>query len=372
MKVLITGGAGFVGSHTADLLLKQGYQVRVLDNLDPQVHGEQAEIPTYLDKRIEFQYGDVRDRQKLKTALNGVQAVIHLAAAVGVGQSMYEIYRYVDYNSLGGAMLLNILANEEHTIQKMVVASSMSVYGEGEYRCNQCGPVYPKLRLFEQLEARQWEMLCPHCGALAAPVPTSEAKPLFPTSVYAITKRDHEEMFLTVGQSYRIPTVALRYFNIYGSRQALSNPYTGVAAIFSSRLLNHNPPVVFEDGLQSRDFTHVSDIAQANLLALEKETASYQVFNIGTGRPLTILDAGNILCEQLDPQQKPVVLNQFRAGDIRHCYADIRQAREKLGYAPRVKFEDGIGELVAWVQEQQANDQVAKATEQLTQRKLVR
>jgi dTDP-L-rhamnose 4-epimerase len=372
MRVLITGGAGFVGSHTADALLKKGYQVRVLDNLSQQVHGENARLPPYLDTRIEFFHGDVRNRDKLQQAINGVTAIIHLAAAVGVGQSMYEIHKYVDNNSLGGAVLLDYLANAEHDVKKVVVASSMSVYGEGQYECSQCGLVYPKLRSTAQLEQRDWEMHCPHCDNPVTTMPTSEEKPLFPTSIYAITKRDHEEMFLTVGQAYRIPTVALRYFNIYGSRQALSNPYTGVAAIFSSRLLNHNPPVVFEDGQQSRDFTHVSDIVRANLLALTKDEANYEVFNIGTGRQLTILDAANILSNKLDHNQRPVILNQFRAGDIRHCYADIQKARQKLGYAPQVTFEDGIDELVEWVKTQQAEDQVQKANKQLEQRKLVR
>jgi dTDP-L-rhamnose 4-epimerase len=372
MKVLVTGGAGFVGSHTADALLAKGHEVRVFDSLEPQVHGENPTIPAYLNPEVEFIWGDVRDRDALKKAVAGVDAIFHLAAAVGVGQSMYEVYKYVEVNSLGGAVLLDILANDKHKVQKVVVASSMSIYGEGQYRCVNCGIVYPKLRSEAQLEEQKWEMRCPHCDGVAIPMPTGEDKPLFPTSIYAISKRDHEEMFLTVGWTYGIPTVALRYFNIYGPRQALSNPYTGVAAIFSSRLLNHNPPLVFEDGLQSRDFIHVSDIVQASMLALEKEEANYEVFNVGTGRQLTILDMGNILCEELDPEQKPVILNQYRAGDIRHCYADISRIREKLGFAPKVAFEDGINGLVDWVRTQQADDLVEKAKAQLLERRLVK
>jgi len=372
MKILVTGGAGFVGSHTVDALLSKGHQVRVFDNLDPQVHGENPNIPDYLAIEAEFVLGDVRNRDALQRAVADVDAVFHLAAAVGVGQSMYQILKYVEVNSLGGAVLLDILANTKHQVQKVVVASSMSIYGEGQYHCQNCGAVYPKLRSQAQLEERQWEIRCPHCGRTADPMPTNEDKPLYPTSIYAISKRDHEEMFLTVGRAYNIPTVALRYFNIYGSRQALSNPYTGVAAIFSSRLLNNKPPLVFEDGLQSRDFIHVSDIVQANMLALEKPEANYQVFNVGTGRQLTILDVGNILGHKLAPQQKPVILSQFRAGDIRHCYSDISKISQKLNFNPQVDFEDGMDELISWVGTQRAQDLVEKAQAQLIERKLVK
>jgi dTDP-L-rhamnose 4-epimerase len=353
MKVLITGGAGFVGSHTADALIEGGHAVRVFDNLDPQVHGENPSIPEYLNPKAEFVRGDVRDREALKRSIKGIDAIYHLAAAVGVGQSMYEVQKYVDINSLGGAILLDILANEEHNVKKVIVASSMSIYGEGQYQCQDHGNVYPTLRLSDQLEARDWEMHCPNCSRVVSPMPTGEGKPLFPTSIYAVTKRDHEEMFLTIGRAYHIPTVALRYFNIYGSRQALSNPYTGVAAIFSSRLLNHNSPIVFEDGLQSRDFIHVSDIVQANMLALEKDEANYEVFNVGTGRQLTIL-------------------GQFREGDIRHCYADISKIQSRLGFTPEVAFEDGMDELVNWVATQQASDLVENARAQLAKRNLVK
>jgi dTDP-L-rhamnose 4-epimerase len=372
MKVLITGGAGFIGSHTADALLESGYAVRVFDNLDPQVHGHNPMVPEYLNPEVEFIRGDVRDREALKAALEGIDAIFHLAAAVGVGQSMYEVQKYVEINSLGGAVLLDILANEEHNVSKVVVASSMSIYGEGQYQCRDHGVVYPTLRLSDQLEIRDWEMHCPNCSRVVSPMPTVESKPLFPTSIYAITKRDHEEMFLTVGRAYNIPTVALRYFNIYGSRQALSNPYTGVAAIFSSRLLNHNSPIVFEDGLQSRDFIHVSDIVQANLLALEMDEANYEVFNVGTGRNLSITDMGTILIERLAPDLELTVLGQFREGDIRHCYADISKIQTELGFVPHVAFEDGVDELVSWVATQQASDLVDTAKAQLAKRNLVK
>jgi dTDP-L-rhamnose 4-epimerase len=372
MNILITGGAGFVGSHTADALLARGHAVRVFDNLDPQVHGEEQEVPHYINREVEFIHGDVRDRGALKEALIGMNAVYHLAAAVGVGQSMYAVQKYVEVNSLGGAVLLDILANEDHTVEKLIVASSMSIYGEGQYCCPDCGIVYPKLRSAVQLERKDWEMHCPDCGSILDPMPTSEEKPLFPTSVYAITKRDHEEMFITIGRAYNIPTVALRYFNIYGSRQALSNPYTGVAAIFSSRLLNHQAPIVFEDGLQSRDFIHVSDIVQANMLSLERDEANYEVFNVGTGRKLTINDMGNVLIDNLAPDIGLSILGKFREGDIRHCYADISKIQSRLGFEPKVAFEDGISELVRWVSTQQADDFVEQARDQLSTRHLVK
>lgn len=371
MKILVTGGAGFVGSHTVDALLQKGHDVRVYDNLAPQVHGENAGIPSYLSKEVEFIQGDVRDRETFKHAVEGMDAIYHLAAAVGVAQSMYEVVDYVSTNSLGGAVLLDILIKEKNNVQKVIVASSMSIYGEGQYLCATCGVVFPKLRSNAQLEQRDWEMRCPNCHQPVKPLPTNEEKPLFPTSIYAITKRDHEETFLVAGRAYKLPTVALRYFNIYGSRQALSNPYTGVAAIFCSRFLNRKPPIVFEDGEQSRDFTHVSDIVQANILALEKEEANYEMFNVGTGMPMTIRQVGNLLRDHLAPELELQIVGQYRAGDIRHCYADISKIQEKLGYQPKVPFKDGLNELISWVQNQEAKDLVDKAKEQLMERKLV-
>ena len=346
-KVLVTGGAGFIGSHIVDRLLEAGYEVTVFDSLVEQVHGPDAKVPDYLSKDAEFVKGDVRDRDALSKALKGKQVVFHEAAAVGVGQSMYEIVRYTDMNTMGGAVLLDILANDSHDVEKVLVASSMSIYGEGKYESPTHGPIFPKLRGEEQLRRKDWEMRCPHSGEVAKPLPTDEDKPLYPTSIYAVNKRDHEEMFLSVGVAYKIPTVALRYFNVYGPRQALSNPYTGVCAIFGSRVLNGNAPIIFEDGLQSRDFVHVTDVAEANLLALESDAANYEVFNIGTGRPTSVLDIANILIERVGKVEglEPQVVEKFRAGDIRHCYADITKIRTKLGFEPKVPFEEGIDDL---------------------------
>lgn len=369
-KVLVTGGAGFIGSHIVDALLKRGYNVTVYDNLEEQVHGKIKKPPLYMNKGAAFIKGDVRDKDKLTKALKGIEVILHHAACVGVGQSMYEIEKYMSANTMGTAALLDILINKKNKVKKLVVASSMSIYGEGAYTCKRCGVVYPKLRSEKQLKSRDWNMKCPKCNEEARAVPTSEDKPLYPTSIYAISKYDQEEMSLSVGLPYKIPVVALRYFNTYGPRQALSNPYTGAAAIFSSRLLNKKPPVIFEDGLQSRDFVHVSDIVQANLLAMEKDEADYEVFNVGTGRKLTILDLANMLTKKLRVEEKPLIINKFRAGDIRHCYADISKIKQKLGYAPRVKFEDGIDDLIAWVRTERAVDLFDKAKKQLEQRKL--
>jgi dTDP-L-rhamnose 4-epimerase len=371
-KILVTGGAGFIGSFLVDALIERGHEVRIYDALVPQVHGAEQPLPPYLNAAAEFIKGDVRDRDELARALEGVDVVYHLAAAVGVGQSMYQIQYYTEMNSLGGAVLLDILANAKHNVRKMVVASSMSIYGEGKYECQEHGIVYPRLRSEEQLKARQWEMRCPHCQRDVQPLPTDEDKPLYPTSIYAVTKRDHEEMFLSTGVAYGIPAVALRFFNTYGPRQALSNPYTGVMAIFSGRLLNEQPPIIYEDGQQSRDFIHVRDIVQGLLLAMERPEADYQVFNLGTGVPTSVLEIAGMLSEHLTGGEiKPEIRNQFRAGDIRHCYADVTAARRLLGFKPSISLAEGLEDLLAWVREQSAEDRFDQVERELATKSLV-
>jgi dTDP-L-rhamnose 4-epimerase len=370
-RVLVTGGAGFIGSHLVDALVERGTQVRILDSLEPQVHGPSRQAPTYLNPAAELVVGNVRDRDRLFAALEGVQVVFHLAAAVGVAQSMYEIERYVSANTLGTAVLLDILANQNPGVRKLVVASSMSLYGEGSYRCPRCGPMEAPQRTDEQMSRSQWDPLCPSCGTALEATPTPEGKPLQPTSIYAISKKDQEEMSLCVGKAYGIPVVALRFFNVYGPRQALSNPYTGAAAIFSSRAMNGKPPLVYEDGLQSRDFVHVSDVAQALILAMESGAANYGVFNVGTGRALPIMKMADLICRRVGPPGlRPQVAMKYRKGDIRHCYADISRLGA-LGYRPRVAFEDGIRDLVDWVVTQSAEDRLEMASEELKRRGLV-
>jgi dTDP-L-rhamnose 4-epimerase len=370
--VLVTGGAGFIGSFLVDALVERGHHVRIYDALVPQVHGPEQSPPDYLNPHAEFFQGDVRDRDALRKALAGVDIVFHLAAAVGVGQSMYQIHYYTEANTLGGAALLDVLANSKHQVRKMLVASSMSVYGEGKYECDGCGPVFPRLRPEAQLVARDWEMKCPHCGQEVRTVPTDEDKPPFPTSIYAITKRDHEEMFLSTGLAYGIPAVALRFFNTYGPRQALSNPYTGVMAIFSGRLLNRQPPVLYEDGRQGRDFTHVSDIVQGLLLAMDRPEADDQVLNLGTGVLTSVRQVAEMLSQHLtDGEIRPQVLNQYRAGDIRHCYADLSRSHRLLGFAPRVSLQEGLQDLLRWAAEQTATDRFAQAETELAAKSLV-
>jgi len=369
--VLVTGGAGFVGSHLVDALVAQGHRVRAFDSLEPQVHGPGGQAPAYLNPKAEFVRGSITDGTALARALDGIDVVFHQAALVGVGQSMYDIVRYCQVNTVGAATLLEEVVKRRDRIRKVVVASSMSVYGEGAYRTPQGEMRSPRLRDRDLLERGEWEMRDAATGAPLAPMPTPETKPLQPTSVYAVTKRDHEELFLSVGYAYRIPTVALRYFNIYGERQALSNPYTGVAAIFSSRVLNGQPPIVFEDGRQSRDLIHVSDIVAANLLALATDRADYQALNVGTGRPSTVREVADLITAALGkPDLQAQVLCTFREGDIRHCYADISLARRVLGFEPKVAFTQGIHQLVAWVRSQQAEDRFEQAHRQLVERGL--
>ena len=369
--MLVTGGAGFIGSHLVDALVTRGHRVRILDSLVSQVHGQQS-IPSYLNPAAEFIRADVCDRVAVDEALQGIDVVFHEAAEVGVGQSMYEIQRYVRANDLGTAVVLEAILARKAQVRKLVVASSMSIYGEGGYSCTTCGKVSPQLRPSAQLLDRRWELECALCGKTLSPAPTSEDKPLFPTSVYAVTKQDQEQFCLVVGRSYGIPTVALRYFNVYGTRQALSNPYTGVCAIFSARLLNGHSPMIFEDGEQTRDFVHVSDIVQANLLAMETHKADYQAVNVGTGRATSIREVNRLLSEGLGVEVEPEIVGKYREGDIRHCVADISRARSVLGYEPNVTLERGIPELLSWVRAQAAEDQVEQATAELESRQLVR
>ena len=368
MRVLVTGGAGFIGSHLVDRLLADGADVRVLDSLDRQVHDG---WPAYLDREAELVEGDVRDPDAVRRALAGVDRLVHFAAAVGVGQSMYEIVRYTSANALGAAVVLEEAIEARGRLEKVVVASSMSIYGEGLYRCPaEDAERTPGRRPDAQLAARQWEVRCPECGSELVALPTPESKALEPSSIYAIGKRDHEEMFLVWGAAYGVPVTALRFFNVYGRRQALSNPYTGVAAIFASRLLNRRAPVIFEDGRQTRDFVHVSDIVAGTVKALERGAGDGAAINLGTGSATSVLRVAEVLGRELGVDVEPELRNAFRAGDIRHCYADISRARELLAFEPAVSFEDGMRELSTWLGDQQPDDLVDRATAALVERGL--
>lgn len=372
-RVLITGGAGFIGSHMADLMLERGYEVRVFDNLEPQVHGEKAGPPEYLNPGVEFVRGDVRDRDALCRALDGVDSIVHDAAMVGVGQSQYQLMRYSDANVLGTVNLLDLLVTGKIEIKKLVVASSMSIYGEGLYRRPGDGRLMSvPSRPDEQLARHDFEVRCPETGEALEPVPTPEDKPLVCTSIYALNKRDQEEYSLIAGKTHGIPVVACRFFNVYGPRQSLSNPYTGVCAIFSSRIKNGNRPLIYEDGGQSRDFIHVRDLVEAKLHLLEHSEAKGAVYNICTGRGTSIGELATRLAGLLGrPDLEPELVGKFRSGDIRHCIGDASRI-EALGWKARIGLDEGLRELVAWSREQEARDSVEQAHRELLERGLIR
>ncbi len=365
--MLITGGAGFIGSHVARALLERGDRLRALDNLTPQVHPG-GERPEYLDADVELIVGDVRDEHAVRRALLDVDSVIHLAARVGVGQSMYEIGEYVAVNSQGTAVLLQALL--DRPVRRLIVASSMSVYGEGLYLDEAGSPAAACERTREDLAGRRWE---PHAadGRPLTPVPTPEDKPPVLSSIYALNKYEQERSALIFGRAYGIPTAALRFFNVYGPDQALSNPYTGVLAIFASRLLNEKRPMIFEDGLQRRDFVSVNDVARACTLALEHDDVDSEVLNVGSGISVTVCEVAERLARLLGKESiTPEVTGEYRVGDIRHCFADITRARDVVGYEPQVSLDQGMAELAAWLEGQVADDRVDQARQELSRRGL--
>jgi dTDP-L-rhamnose 4-epimerase len=377
MNVLVTGGAGFIGSHLVDELVARAHAVAVLDNLDPQVHGAATKTPPHLVSHIangpvRFRFGDVTDPEALKASLEGVEAVVHLAAVVGVGQSMYKPYYYVHTNATGTGLLLDFVARNPKPIPKLVVASSMSLYGEGAYRCPACGGSTGEERSEEQLAASRWEIVCTGCGSDMEPVGTRETKVPVIASVYAATKRHQEDLFVSFGRAYRIPTFALRFFNVFGRRQSLGNPYTGVAAIFLSRLLNGRPPLIFEDGGQSRDFIDVRDVAAALVKATEFQGHGTHVLNVGTGRRTSVAGVAQALSSHPGLDLKPQILGKYRAGDIRHCVTDTLEARRVLGFQARYALDEGIPDLIDWCRNEQPPNGVEASFAELTKKGLVR
>ncbi len=366
--VLITGGAGFIGAHLAAQLIGEGADVRLLDSLLPQVHGEGATRPDYVPADAELMVGDIRDPTAVAKALVGVDRVVHLAARVGVGQSMYQIAEYTSVNTDGTAVFLQALL--DHPVERLVVASSMSVYGEGLYVDTEGRPAAASERNRRQMEAGRWEPEGAD-GSTLTPVATPETKPPSLSSVYALNKFDQERLCLLFGDAYHVPTVALRFFNVYGPYQALSNPYTGVLAIFASRLLNGRPPLIFEDGDQRRDFVSVHDIARACRLALSSDAAAGQVLNVGSGESETVNEIARRFARILGKSSiEPQISGKFRVGDIRHCFADISRAADVIGYRPEVNLDDGMAELAGWLEGQIAIDTVEEATAELAARGL--
>ncbi|MBE5215359.1 NAD-dependent epimerase/dehydratase family protein [Pectobacterium quasiaquaticum] len=355
-NILITGGAGFIGSNLASELLNRGYQVTVLDNLSPQIHGDDpSKSPLYLSikDRVKFIHGTVLSKSDWILALQDVDAVIHLAAETGTGQSMYEIERYTDVNIKGTSIFLDLLANTKHSIKKIIVASSRSIYGEGRYFSEGIGDVYPRERIDKDMMVGDFEVKCPITGNDVKLLPTHEESLIHPSSIYGITKQVQEQMFIVMGKALGIPAVAFRYQNVYGAGQSLSNPYTGILSIFSTKIKNNNTITIFEDGLESRDFVYIDDVVDATILGLEKEEANYQVFNVGCGKPISVIDVANALKQTYGSGVDVIISGNYRLGDIRHNYADLNKIQSLLGFEPKISFVEGISRFTNWVNQQE-------------------
>lgn len=369
-RALVTGGAGFVGSHLVDALLSAGHEVTVLDNLDPQAHEDG--VPRFLNEGARLVTGDLRDRTAVADALEGVEVVFHQGGMVGNGQSMYEMASYVDVNATGTAVLLEEVLRRRDTVRRVVAASSMVVYGDGAYRCDEHGTLAALPRRQVDLDAGLWEPRCPWCLAFVHPVPTDEDFRLRPTSPYGIGKAACEQLVLVAGEAHQIECVALRYLNVYGPRQALGNPYTGVAAVFCTRLLSRRPPLVFEDGAQQRDLVHVDDVVRANLLAMSADAAVGCAINVGTGTSITVGSLALILAGSIAPGIAPEISGRWRSGDIRHCWADTGRARSLLGFVPRTDRAAALSELAQWVANERPVDRTEQAFAELISRGLIR
>ena len=357
-NILITGGAGFIGSNLSLKLIERGYKVRVLDNLSTQIHGENTSLSQlYLSikDKVDFVEGDVRNLDDWKHALHGQDAVIHLAAETGTGQSMYEVERYVNVNVRGTAILIDLLANSDHHIQKVVLASSRSIYGEGKYFCSIHHEVYPLERAEHNLSYGDFNPKCPVCNQKVELKATDEQSKIHPSSIYGITKQNQEQMILVGCKSLDIPAVAFRYQNVYGPGQSLSNPYTGILSIFSTRILNGNPINIFEDGLESRDFVFIDDVVSATILGLESEDANNSVYNVGSGVNTSVLEVANKLKELYNSNVEVTISGNYRLGDIRHNYADLSKVKS-IGFEPKVSFDEGIEKFASWVKQQEVQE----------------
>jgi dTDP-L-rhamnose 4-epimerase len=349
-KVLVTGGAGFIGSHLVDALVELGHEVVAFDNLDEAAHPRPPHLPSYANPDCRYVIGDVRDKDALRKVVREAEVIFHHAAAVGSGISMVDIRRFVEVNSLGTANLLELCIENRGRIRKLIVASSMTVMGEGTYECDYHGVQYPSLRSIEQLERHEWEVKCPQCGALLRPLPMAEDRPLQPVSIYGLAKMDQEVETMLIGRFYQIPVVALRYFSVYGPRQSLTNPYTGVVARFGTRMISGKPPLIFEDGQQLKDLIHVRDVVRANLMALESEAANYHVFNLGNGQATSVTEIAHLLAVNLRSQLQPIFTGQFRRGDARHGWADVSRAQRLLGWKPTILPQEGFADLCQWLE----------------------
>lgn len=370
-NILITGGAGFIGSNLSLKLIEKGCNVTVLDNLSPQIHGENSPLYNSIKNKVHFIKGTVLSYDDWKNALEGVDVVVHLAAETGTGQSMYEIEKYTDVNIKGTSIFLDILANEKHSVKKMIIASSRSIYGEGKYRCSEHDIVYPTERQDADMARGDFGVKCPVCGCDIELLATDETSKIHPSSIYGITKQVQEQMFLVMGQSLGIPAVVFRYQNVYGAGQSLSNPYTGILSIFSTRIKNGNDITIFEDGLESRDFVYVDDIVEATILGIKKDEANGEVFNVGLGEAIDVLTVANTLVKAYDSNSKITISKNYRLGDIRHNYADLTKIKDKLGFEPKVSFEEGIKRFTSWVEKQEVvEDKYEKSIKEMKEKGL--
>jgi dTDP-L-rhamnose 4-epimerase len=355
-NILITGGAGFIGSNLALKFIKEGFSVTVLDNLSPQIHGEKGtDSPLFksIEGKVKFMHGSVTCKEDLLKSIENQNIIVHLAAETGTGQSMYEIQKYTDVNISGTALLLDILTNEKHSVQKILIASSRAIYGEGKYICTEHGAVYPVSRSEKDMKTGDFNVKCPICGKNAECVATSEDSKIHPTSVYGISKQVQEQMTLLVGKSIGIPAVSLRYQNVYGPGQSLSNPYTGILSIFSTRIKNNNDIIVFEDGTESRDFVYINDAVDATFEAAVNENADNEIFNVGTGVSVDVMTVAQVLKEKYNSKINIKVSGNFRLGDIRHNFADISKIQKRLNFTPKTDFRTGIEKFTEWVESQE-------------------
>jgi len=352
-NILITGGAGFIGSNLCLTLVEKGYNITVLDNLSPQIHGSDAKNNSFLylsiKDKVKFIEGDIRNREDIKLAIQGNDVIVHLAAETGTGQSMYEIEKYSSVNIGGTALMLDILANNVHSIKKIVVASSRSIYGEGKYYSKENGFVYPKHRNATDMSNGDFEVKYNDSNDLLELVATDEESKIHPSSVYGITKQNQEQMIMTVCPTIGIQPVAFRYQNVYGPGQSLSNPYTGILSIFSTLIRNEKEINIFEDGKESRDFVFIDDVVSATILGLEKQEANQNIFNVGSGIPTDVITVANELMKNYNVNVPLTISGNFRLGDIRHNYADLSKISSTLGFKPKYSFEDGIKIFAEWV-----------------------
>ena len=370
-NILITGGAGFIGSNLALKLIEKGYKVTVLDNLSPQIHTSNSPLYNSIKDKVRFIKGTVLSYDDWKNALEEIDVVVHLAAETGTGQSMYEIEKYTDVNIKGTSIFLDILANEPHSVKKMIIASSRAIYGEGKYECSSCGIVYPNERKDEDMSKGDFTVKCPTCNANAKLLATDENSKIHPSSIYGITKQVQEQMFMVMGKTLNIPALAFRYQNVYGAGQSLSNPYTGILSIFSTRIKNGNDINIFEDGKESRDFVYIDDVVDATILGIEKDEANYEVFNVGLGLAIDVNKVASTLVKEYKSNSKISISGNYRLGDIKDNYADLTKIQTKLGFEPKVSFEDGIKRFTKWVNAQEVvEDQYEKSINEMKEKGL--